>query len=327
MEQEKLEKKVEEILGREGFEIEDGKASKPGVTLELGVYSSQKYSEEDIDHSKDKIFVDEGLSNVDDAYTIEEEKEYDLPSFELIGDIAIINDLYGRDREESVEGILAHHDVKTILLKTEGLSGEFRVGEYEMLYGEETETVHREHGYSLRVDPTITFFSEREGTERERILDNVNDGEKILVMFCGIGPYPVLLAKERDVEVVGVEKNPHAVEFARENIEMNDLEDSVEIIEGDVREEVPRLEDFDRILMPSPTNAYKFLEYAFQASSQGTEVTFYAISEKENMFDHWIEKIKQEARQQNFSVDIIDKRTVSGYSPAQAKIAIDIELN
>jgi tRNA G37 N-methylase Trm5 len=121
MEQEKLEKKVEAILGREGFTVKDGEASKPGVNLQLGIYSSEKYSEKDINHTKDKIFVDEGL-DFEDGYTIEEEKDYDLPSFEIIGDIAIINDLDGRDRDESVEGILSHHDVKTILLKTEGLS-------------------------------------------------------------------------------------------------------------------------------------------------------------------------------------------------------------
>jgi tRNA (guanine37-N1)-methyltransferase len=325
MEQEKLEEKVREILGRESFEIENGIASKPEVELELGIYSSEKYSEEDIDHSKDKIFVDEGL-DVEDAYTVEEEEEHDLPSFEIIGDIAVINDLSGRDREESVEGILAHHDVKTILLKSEGLSGEFRLGEYEKLYGEETETVHQEYGCKFKVDPNVAFFSEREGTERKRVLDSVEDGENILVMFSGVAPYPVLLAKKKDVEVVGIEKNPEAVKFARKNLEINDVEESVEIIEEDVRNIEDDFPRFDRILMPSPTNAEKFLSKAFELASEKTIITLYTISDNENPFRQIKQKIKQLCRDGEFNVEFLDERIVSDYSPSQVKIAIEFQL-
>ena len=48
--------------------------------------------------------------------------------------------------------------------------GELRLRSYRLLAGEEnTEVLHKEHGYMLRLDPKKTYFSVREGTERQRI--------------------------------------------------------------------------------------------------------------------------------------------------------------
>lgn len=324
MEQEKLEVKAAEILEREGFEIGGGVARKPGVELELGIYSSEKFSEEGVDHSKDKIFVDEGL-DVEDAYTIEEDVEYDLPSFEIIGDIAIINDLSETDRDEAVEGILAHHDVKTILLKTEGLSGEFRVGEYEKLYGEETETIHREHGKKFRVDPTEAYFSERFATERKRVADEVEEGEKVLVMFAGVGPFAVLCAEKAE-KVVAIEKNPEACEYLKENIALNNLEDRLETFCGDVREIVPNLDEkFDRVIMPLPGSAIEFLDIAVEALSTGGAIHLYSFVEEEDFkpVEHDIEVIMSE---RNLEYEIIDRIRCGYKSPSEDRYCFDIKI-
>lgn len=324
MEQGKLEKKVEEILGREGFTVKDGEASKPGVTLELGVYSSEKYSEQDIDHSKDKIFVDEGL-NVEDGYTIEEEKHYDLPSFEIIGDIAIINDLDGRDREESVEGILSHHDVRTILLKTEGLSGEFRVGEYETLYGEETDTVHREHGYSFKVDPTKAYYSERFSTERERVSSKIEEGENVLVMFAGVGPFAVMCADKAE-KVVAIEKNPEACDYLKENIELNDFEDKIEAFCGDVIEITPGLKQrFDRIIMPLPGSAIEFLDIALESLDEDGVIHLYSFVEDKD-FRPLEEKIEEITMDKGLKYKVVDRVRCGYKSPSEDRYCFDTRV-
>jgi tRNA (guanine37-N1)-methyltransferase len=338
MEQKKLEERVREIFEQQGFEVEsEGNeiTAKKNDEMYLKIFSSEEFSEEEVveNSGEEKVFVDEGLSDLQDELENQvsiiredENEEYNLPSYELIGEIAVINELTVEEGE-AVEGILKHHpSVKTILLKEEPLQGEYRVGEYRKLYGEETETVHKEFGCRFKVDPTVAFFSEREGTERKRILDRVEEEERILVMFCGVGPYPVFLASKKDVGVVGVEKNPEAVKFAKENVELNGVEESVEIIEGDVAEEVPKLGSFDRILMPSPTNAEQFLDEAFEASKTGTKLTFYGISRKENLFEDYINEIKLSADRNNFKANIDSKRVVSDYSPSQKKIAVDLSL-
>lgn len=324
MKQEKLEEKVAEILGREGFEIEDGVARKQGVELELGIYSSEKYSEKDVDHSKDKIFVDEGL-DVEDAYTVEEEKEYDLPSFEIIGDIAIINDLSGRDREKAVEGILAHHDVKTILLKTSGLSGEFRVGEYEKLYGEATETVHREHSYDFKVDPTEAYYSERFATERKRVADQVKEDEKVLVMFAGVGPFAVLCTEKAE-KVVAVEKNPEACNYLKENIELNNFEGKIEAYCGDVKEIVPELdEEFDRVIMPLPESAIEFLDIAAESLKEEGVVHLYSFVEEQD-FRPVEKKIEEVLSDRGLEYEIVGRVRCGYRSPSEDRYCFDIKV-
>ena len=323
MEQEKLEEKAAEILGREGFEIENGVARKPGVELELGIYSDEKFSEEDVDHSKDKIFVDEGLE-VEDAYTIEEEKDYDIPSFEIIGNIAIVNDLDGRDREKAVEGILAHHDVKTILLKTEGLSGEFRVGEYETLYGGETEAVHREHGHRFRVDPTEAYYSERFATERKRVADQVEESEKVLVMFAGVGPFAVLCAEKAE-KVVAIEKNPEACKYLKENIELNNLDDKIEAFYGDVEQIVPNLgEKFDRVIMPLPDSAIEFLDIALESIDSGM-IHLYSFVEEED-FGYVEDDIEKIVLERGLEYEIVDEVRCGYRSPSEDRYCFDISL-
>lgn len=324
MEQEKLEEKAAEILEREGFRIEDGVARKPGVELELGIYSSEKFSEEDVDHSKDKIFVDEGLE-VEESYTIEEEKEHDLPSFEIIGEIAIINDLSETERDDAVEGILAHHDVKTILLKTEGLSGEFRVGEYEALYGEDTETEHREHGKKFRVDPTEVYYSERFSTERKRVADQIEEGDKALVMFAGVGPFAVLFAEKAE-KVVSVEKNPEACVYLKENIALNNLEDRVKAYCGDVRDIVPNLEEkFDRVVMPLPESAIEFMDIAIDSLKDCGTIHLYSFVEDED-FRPVEEKIERILSEKDLEFEIVDRVRCGYKSPSEDRYCFDIKI-
>ncbi|MFB6115626.1 MAG: hypothetical protein ABEK04_05090, partial [Candidatus Nanohalobium sp.] len=150
MEQQKLEEKVRETFEEQGFKVEEEdnrfKALREGEEKILEVYSSEKYSESEVLEKEHEgiVFVDEGLSSLKEEmevsiiYNEEKETEYELPSYEIIGDIAVISELTV-DEDEAVEGILDHHPhVETILLKKGGLKGEFRVGDYEKLYGEET---------------------------------------------------------------------------------------------------------------------------------------------------------------------------------------------
>ncbi|MFB6159217.1 MAG: class I SAM-dependent methyltransferase family protein [Candidatus Nanohalobium sp.] len=305
MKQEKLEEKVTELFERQGFNVEKNdnslEAEKDGQELELKVFSSEEYSAKEVQDSVsegEKVFVDEQLEDIDDKIDNQvsiireerEEKDYDLPSYELIGEIAVINELTV-DKDEAVEGILEHHpSVKTILLKEEPLQGEFRVGEYRKLYGEETETIHTEYGCRFKVDPTKVYYSERFSTERKRVVDQIEDGEKVLVMFAGVGPFAIMAAKLANPEkVVAVEKNPVAADYLKENIELNDVGDVVEGYEGDVREVVPELdEEFDRIIMPLPEKAEEFMELAELKIKDSGVIYLYSFSEsKSQLKEEW----------------------------------------
>lgn len=336
MKQQKLEEKVRELFKRQGFrleEIENGfKAEKEELELELKVFSSENYDLTEIEEKvseEDRVFVDEDLSKVkniidNEVSVLEEEREepdFETPSYEVIGDIAVISDLARVDREEAVDGILHHQNLKTILLKKGSLEGEFRVGNYEKLYGEETETVHKEFGCEFRVDPTRVYFSERFSTERKRVVDKIEDGEKVLVMFAGVGPFAILAAKLAEPEkVVAVEKNPEAVDYMEENILINSAEDKVEAIEGDVEEVVPELGKFDRIIMPLPESANEFLELASEHTEYNGVIHYYRFLEDDN----W-KVLEEEVSEKVNNFKTLNRVECGERGPSVKRVCIDIK--
>ncbi len=342
MRQEKLENRVEELFCKQGFELDKDentfKAGKDTTDLVLKVFSSEKYSKEQIKgqvETDEKIFVDEELHDIkeeleNDISVIKEDekqKEFKTPSYELIGDIAVINDLNNVKSSEAVEGILHHNPhVETIMLKKEGLKGEFRVGEYEKLYGEKTETTHTEFDCRYRVDPTKTYFSERFSTERKRVIDQINDGEKVLVMFSGVGPFSIMAARlSNPNKVVSVEKNPEAVRFQEENISLNNVEDTVEVVEGDVKDILPNLNTFDRIIMPLPGSSQDYVDLAFKHTKKGGIVHYYRFLEERNwsIIEDEIEKASEAADREHQIVE----RTVCGERAAYIdRVCLDIRL-
>ena len=338
MKQEDIEAKVRELFERQDFTVEkEGNKFKAfnGEELTLKAFSSEKYDSKkvaDLVENGDKVFVDKDLAEVEDIIEndvsiLKEEKEneerFETPSYEVIGDIAVINDLAGIGSEEAVEGILQHQNVKTILLKDEGLSGEFRLGDYEKLYGDETETVHKEFGYRFKVDPTEVYFSERFGTERKRVADQVEEGERVLVMFAGVGPF-AMLCSENAEEVVAVEKNPAGAQYLKENIELNKAE-NVKGLQGDVSEVVPGLGEFDRIIMPLPESSDQFLGLALDHIADNGVIHYYRFLEEDN----WIEledEIEDDAASRGLDYDILDRVECGERGPTSTRVCIDFQV-
>ncbi|MEM0351172.1 MAG: methyltransferase, partial [Archaeoglobaceae archaeon] len=193
----------------------------------------------------------------------EEELKLLRRSFEIIGHIAIVEipDELMEKKDLIVSAIISRHkQVKTVLRKVGEVNGIFRVAKYEKIYGNETETIAKEHGCRFIVDPTKVYYSSKLSGERERIARLVKEGERVLVMFAGVGPFAIVIAKlSKPKEVIGVELNKIAVEYFRRNIRLNKVENVI-AVEGDVAEVVPKLEGkFDRILMPAPYSAENFV--------------------------------------------------------------------
>lgn len=121
----------------------------------------------------------------------------------------------------------------------------------KVLAGEKKlETEHKESGSRFKLNVETCYFSQRLVTERLRIAKQVKKSEKILVVGSGVGPYPIVIAKNaKPREIVGVEVNPAAHKFAIENIKLNKLE-NVEAVKGDIRK--IKLGKFDRVILVAP---------------------------------------------------------------------------
>ncbi len=250
--------------------------------------------------------------------------------FEIIGDIVIIDlpDELISLKEDIVNWILTKHKhVKTIMRKTGEVSGEFRIAKYEIIYGKETETIAKEFGCRFKVDPTKVYYTSKLSGERERIARLVKPNERVLVMFAGVGPYAIIIAKlAKPKEVVGVEINPEAVRYFRENIRLNKVEGIVKAIGGDVRDVVPKLEGkFDRIVMPAPYNAEDFIDIAVEKIKKGGFIHFYTFAGEEEVEER-AEKIKKRFSELGTEIEIVNWRECGNFAPRVNRYVFDIHI-
>jgi tRNA (guanine37-N1)-methyltransferase len=209
--------------------------------------------------------------------------------FDIIGDVAIIEVARGQARHQAavaraLRELYPH--LRAVAKKRGGHAGKYRIQELTVISGPRSlETEHRENGLRFRLDPRRTYFSPRLGEERLRTARLARKGERVLVMFSGIGAYPLVIARHAPVkEAAGVEWNPAAHAYALENIRLNRLEGRVRAYRGDVRRVVPGLGRFDRIIMPLPETGMGFLDVALKAARKGTIIHLYAFA-PEDVFD------------------------------------------
>ena len=168
--------------------------------------------------------------------------------------------------------------IDTVLNKRSDLQGEKRVAQYEILAGQgDTVTVHREFGFSYRLDLSRVFFSSRLGYERIRVANQVVPGEDVLLPFAGVGPFAVPIAA-RGARVLAVEKSGEACRYMAENIRRNRVEEMVWIINGDAFC-MPQFirGHFNRAVIPAPYGREKILEVVLPLVRPGGMMHIYVF--------------------------------------------------
>ncbi len=249
-------------------------------------------------------------------------------SFDIIGDIVIIEipdelNAFEKDIVGALKKI--HPRVKTVCRKMGERKGRKRLRPLKVIFGDGTETEHREHGCRLRLDVKKVYFSPREGTERERIGGWIRPGEKVLVLFSGVGPYAIVGAKMQPKSTyVCVDINRDAIKFAEDNVRINRMQGRVENICGDVRKLYTKLGKFNRIIMPLPEIAYKYLREAFACCKKGGYVHLYGVGEKSDMFSGLEREVEKAAKKRK--VRVMRKRKVLPFAPGIYKVCLDIRV-
>ena len=123
-------------------------------------------------------------------------------SFDIVGDLAIFSEIPKelKTKEKLIGNTLLklNKNIKVVLKKSRKYSGKFRTPKLKIIAGEKRKNTElREHNTRLKLDPEKTYFSVRLATERKRIIQQIKNDEEILVMFSGVGPYPITIAKNK----------------------------------------------------------------------------------------------------------------------------------
>ncbi len=187
---------------------------------------------------------------------------------DVVGDIALIHRKFGYPVEKlrvlGEELVKRMPGIKAVYAIEPGTKGPYKIRELIHLAGERrTVTVHREHGCEFEVDVERAFLVPRLSGEHLRIAKMVEPWEIVFNMFSGVGPFSILIAKMKGAKVYSVDINPHAYEFLLRNIKRNKVEKLVVPILGDAADVSYWLKgSVNRVLMPLPELAYKYLDYA-----------------------------------------------------------------
>lgn len=241
---------------------------------------------------------------------INEEKK--IPQ-DIIGDIAILKFDRKTGKKEKKKLAFAflkkHRQIKTIFEKTGKIHGRLRKPELKFLAGiNKKEATYRENNCIFKFDVDETYFSPRLSWNRMIVADDIskkakpNKENKILVMFAGVAPYPIVIArkmreKNKKFIVISSEINRKACEYAGENVKLNKLQDYVLVVQGDSKKIGEKLKkmnqenSFDFIVMPRPNLKETFLKEALKSGKSGAKYYYHGFGTKESVLD----EIKKDA--------------------------------
>lgn len=258
-------------------------------------------------------------------------------SFDILGSrsgaVAVIevpDELASFEREIAAAVQAVHKNIKSVLCKDSGREGEYRLRSLRLIAGDpDTEVIHKESGCSFKLDPQVTYFSTRESTERERLAETVRPGEDVLVMFSGVSPIAVCIAKRHpDVTITAIEINPGAHGYAVENVKLNKVADRVTPILGDARDVCLSLNKvFDRVLMPLPKGAHMFLDVAVSMVKPGGVLHFYHWAPEDDLYSEAQRLVVKAATEAGRRAEFVGGVKVSLYSPRVYKVRIDMVIH
>ena len=241
-------------------------------------------------------------------------EQVDLPRHELVGGIAIMQE----DDPAGAERLLASRpSLHTVLFPTTAVEGEYRTRRFAVLAGAPTtRTRVTEYGHSFDVDLAHAYFSARLSTERQRVLEAMKEGERVLDMFAGVGPFAITLARKAGV-VVAADLNPAAVHLLIENVALNRAKNVIPMLADAAN--LPRLgfSPFDRIVMNLPMAAPNFLPAAVALCRNGGTIHLYALQEEEGAC---LPRIREVTRGE------VVERQVRTYSPGKWHAVYDITV-
>ena len=255
-----------------------------------------------------------------------------MRSFNVLGNIAIVNfpfDTKLIEKKKFANEILKKHkNIKTVLEKSGNFKGRLRKMQTKHLAGEKNkEVLYKENNCVFRFNIDTTYFSPRLSNERKEISKLVKRGENVLVMFAGVSPFSIVIAKNsKSKKIVSNEINREANRYSELNLSLNKVKEKVELSKGDIKKFVLRTkEKFDVIVMPRPNLKETFLKEAFFLSKKGTRIFYYGFCKIEDS-NLIAEQIKEEAKKAKKRIKILKVKPAGEIAPYKIRLRVDFKV-
>tara|TARA_Y100000034_G_scaffold14224_1_gene14884 strand:+ start:700 stop:1479 length:780 start_codon:yes stop_codon:yes gene_type:complete len=256
-----------------------------------------------------------------------------MADYDIIGNIAIIKGEGRNGKAKSkvqklrqAKRLLKLNSVKTVLEKVGNVKGRLRKVKLKHVFGERDFIAdYRENGCRFKFDVRSCYFSPRLSNDRKQVALKIKKKDKVLVMFSGVGVYPIVINHYKKPEkIVSVELGRDCNKYAKENLKLNKMLGNVEIIQGDVKKKVGKgLGKFEVIMMARPNLKQSFLKSALVVSKKGTRIFYHAFC-KDKDIKKIVEGLVKEAK--GFGKKIKVRKTVFAGEIAPYKHRYRVEI-
>lgn len=275
-----------------------------------------------------------------------------MTSYDVLGNIAILK-FKKETRKQKLRiarAILKEHkNISTVLEKKDKIKGRLRTMKTNFIFGKKTkEALYLESGCKFKLNIEKCYFSPRLSGERLEIAGKIKKKDKVLILFAGVAPFSIIIAKKTGAKVVSVELGRDCCKYALENVKLNKLR-NVEIIQGDVKnppskwklcrilehpenhrgnQDFPCVrklsnlisDKFDVIVMPRPQLKETFLRYIWKFTKKGTRIYYYDFGKN---LSEIVKKVEDEAKKGRRKIKIINMKKAGDIAPYKYRFRID----
>lgn len=253
----------------------------------------------------------------------------DFLKWKKIGDILIVDSKFSDDDKANLEAIAAEHKVKSIV-KIDRIEGQKREPTINLLYGTETETIHKENGCLFNLDLSKVMWAKGNNNERLRIAKLVEDGETVVDMFAGIGYFSIPIGVHSGAkEIISIEINPNSYHFLKNNIELNKINreyNRMIPVLGDCAIEAPKY-SADRVLMGYVKTTHHFLKPAMECVKDGGIIHYHETVPLKLIETRPYERVKKIAWEcGEREVEVLNIQNIKRYAPGVEHIVLDARI-
>jgi len=252
-----------------------------------------------------------------------------MADYDILGNIAVIKG-EGKSKKQKlaqVRKLLKIPCIKTVVEKVGNVKGRLRTINVKHLAGERNLIAKvKENDCVFKFNIKTCYFSPRLSGERKEIAKKIKKKDKVLVMFAGVGVYPIVIYKYKKPEkIIGIEIGKDCCKYFKENLKLNKMVEKIGLIQGDVKKKLPK-KKFDVVVMPRPNLKESFLKEGLLVSKKGTKIFYYAFGRVDE-----IKTIKQElleeAKKLKKKIKILRVKKAGEIAPYKFRWRIEIVVS
>ena len=249
------------------------------------------------------------------------------PRWKRLGDVVILRILpeaqaHARALAEIYGSVLG---ARTVVQDVSGIHGSLRLPDFEVLWGDGTETVYLEGGVRYAFDVARVMLSPGNIEERLGITNRVRPGAVVADLFAGIGYFTLPLAMRAHPAIVyACELNPISFQYLVRNIRLNRATNVVPLL-GDCRDVMPR-GVADWVIM-GHFDAREYLDVAFAALRTKGTIVYHELCPKEQFPDALTRRLAAATRANWRNVTQMHTRIVKSYAPGIVHAVAEFEVS